>query len=188
MHATEVSIDKNNHICFLFVTAVKAWKNLSQNSARREPSLQHCSPLANSKVARPHLSRNRGSKPWCLSAKWVDAEQGSTELCTFQHGYSNPQHAGSLFHLWINQTSSDPVPQDKYSRNKTRKLQAMLEASARRSRNTRAWTLNLTEPEGGKSDGMPMESLQRLSSVSTPVLPLWSSNSSGLSILSVWPI
>lgn len=31
MHATEMNIDKNNHICFLFVTAIKTWKNLSQS-------------------------------------------------------------------------------------------------------------------------------------------------------------
>lgn len=98
---------------------------------------------------------------------------------------------GSHFSLQIDQTPFDlvPVPLDKCSCNKTHqcKWQAMLEASARRSRNTWAWTLNLIEPEGGKSDGMPMESLQGLSSVPAAVLPLWSSNSPGFSILAVWP-
>lgn len=80
---------KKHHICFLFVTAFKDWENLSQNSAR-EPSLQHCSPLANSKAARPHHSRNQDSEPWCLSAKWVDTEQRNTELCIFHCAQSNP--------------------------------------------------------------------------------------------------
>lgn len=46
-------------------------------------------------------------------------------------------------------------------------------------------TLYLTEPEGEKNDGMPMETFQRLSSLPTAVLPLWSSNSPGFSVLVV---
>lgn len=78
---------KINHICFLFGTALSAWKIVSQNSAR-EPGIQHCSPLVNSKMAKPHCFRNWGSKPWCLLAKWLDTAQGSTELCIFEHSYS----------------------------------------------------------------------------------------------------